>query len=138
MCWREVRAASVIRGTTDLVGVDSPVTVMCGDQQSALCGQAATAPGECKNTYGTGCCLLMNTGDQAVESRNGLLTTIAWGIDGKVQYALEGSVFVAGAVIAWLRGERQIGKTGTDSAVLAATGQATGGGYPVAALVGVG
>ena len=127
----EVRPSSGVFGSTGLLGGEIPVAGICGDQQSALFGQAAHLPGECKNTYGTGCFLLMNTGEQAVESRNGLLTTIAWGIDGKVQYALEGSVFVAGAVIQWLRDELQILKTAAESETVAAQVEDTGGVYLV-------
>ena len=82
-----------------------PIAGAAGDQQAALFGQTCFTPGEAKNTYGTGCFMLMNTGEQPVFSRNGLVTTIAWGLDGKVNYALEGSIFVAGAAIQWLRDE---------------------------------
>src|SRR5690606_12238353 len=84
-------------------GVEVPIAGAAGDQQAALFGQACFEEGMVKNTYGTGCFMLMNTGKKAVTSKNGLLTTIAWGLDGKVEYALEGSVFVAGSAIQWLR-----------------------------------
>ncbi|MEG1932452.1 MAG: glycerol kinase GlpK, partial [Pygmaiobacter sp.] len=93
-----VKNSSEIYGTTSLSGVDIPIAGAAGDQQAALFGQTCFAPGDAKNTYGTGCFLLMNTGSELPVSRNGLLTTIAIGLDGKVQYALEGSVFVGGAV----------------------------------------
>ena len=98
-----VADSSEVYGTTDLCGVQVPVAGIAGDQQAALFGQGCFAKGEAKNTYGTGCFLLMNTGDWPVISKNGLLTTIAAGIDDQIQYALEGSVFVAGAAIQWLR-----------------------------------
>ena len=84
-------------------GQATPIAGIAGDQQAALFGQACFESGMVKNTYGTGCFMLMNTGEKAVKSDNGLLTTIAWGIDGKVEYALEGSIFVAGSAIQWLR-----------------------------------
>ncbi|MFV0504794.1 MAG: glycerol kinase GlpK [Lachnospirales bacterium] len=101
----EVKPSSHLFGHTDknLLGARIPIAGIAGDQQSALFGQCCYEKGMVKNTYGTGCFILMNTGEKAVESKNGLLTTIAWGVDGKVEYALEGSVFVAGAAIQWLR-----------------------------------
>lgn len=101
----EVKPSSHIYGNCDseFLGGEIPIAGIAGDQQAALFGQCCFEPGTVKNTYGTGCFILMNTGETAVESKNGLLTTIAWGVDGKVEYALEGSVFVAGAAIQWLR-----------------------------------
>ena len=106
----EVRPSSELYGTTDaaLFGAPIPIAGAAGDQQSALFGQTCFSSGEAKNTYGTGCFLLMNTGETPILSQHGLVTTIAWGIDGRVQYALEGSVFIAGAAIQWLRDEMQL------------------------------
>ncbi len=101
----QVRPSSEVYGYTDIQGVRIPIAGMAGDQQAALFGQGCFSPGDAKNTYGTGCFLLMNTGDKPCASRNGLLTTVAVGLDGGVQYALEGSVFVGGAVIQWIRDE---------------------------------
>lgn len=95
----KVKSTSGVFGTTSILGGEIPVAALVGDQQGALFGQGAFAPGDSKNTYGTGCFLLTNTGDKAVASKNGLVTTIAWGIDDTVEYALKGSVFIAGAVI---------------------------------------
>lgn len=121
-----------------LLGAAIPVLGMAGDQQAALIGQACFQPGMVKNTYGTGCFMLMHTGTQAVRSRNGLLTTIAWGLDGRVEYALEGSIFVAGSVVQWLRdGLRMIERAG-DSQALAAQVPDSGGAYLVPAFVGLG
>ena len=105
-----VKPSSHVYGYTDpsIFGQEIPIAGIAGDQQAALFGQACYEQGMAKNTYGTGCFLLMNTGEKAVPSENGLLTTIAWGVDGKVEYALEGSVFIAGAVVQWLRDELQI------------------------------
>jgi len=115
-----------------------PIAGMAGDQQAALFGQACFEPGMAKNTYGTGCFMLMNTGGKAVQSENGLLTTIAWGIDGKVEYALEGSIFVAGSAIQWLRdGLRMLKSTG-ESESYAERVQSTDGVYMVPAFVGMG
>jgi glycerol kinase len=101
----EVKPSSYVYGDTDteFLGGEVPIAGIAGDQQAALFGQCCFEPGMVKNTYGTGCFILMNTGEKAVESKNGLLTTIAWGAEGKVEYALEGSVFVAGAAVQWLR-----------------------------------
>ncbi len=104
----EVKPSSGVFGTTTLFGGEIPIAGIAGDQQAALFGQACFEPGMAKNTYGTGCFLLMNTGEKFVKSTNGLLTTIAWGLDGQVDYALEGSIFVAGAAIQWLRDELKI------------------------------
>lgn len=134
----EVLPTSGVFGTTGLLGGDIPVAAMCGDQQSALFGQAAFDPSECKNTYGTGCFLLLNTGDRPVASEHGLLTTIAWNVDGRVDYALEGSVFVGGAVIQWLRDELRLIATAADSETVAAQVPDTGGVVVVPAFVGLG
>ena len=107
----EVRNSSEVYGHTDTGtygGAQIPIAGIAGDQQAALFGQNCFAPGMVKNTYGTGCFVLMNTGEEMIQSKNGLLTTIAWGIDGKVHYALEGSVFIAGAAIQWLRDELRL------------------------------
>ena len=100
-----VRNSSEVYGTCNIQGVQVPIAGIAGDQQAALFGQCCFTPGDAKNTYGTGCFLLMNTGETAMESEHGLVTTIAVGLNGRVQYALEGSIFVGGAVIQWLRGE---------------------------------
>ena len=134
----QVRDSSQIYGTTDLQGVQIPIAGVAGDQQAALFGQACFSPGEAKNTYGTGCFLLMNTGEQLCRSQNGLLTTIAIGLGGKVQYALEGSVFVGGAVIQWIRdGLRFIGEA-RDAEYYASKVPDTGGVYLVPAFTGLG
>ena len=133
-----VADSSEVYGTTDLCGVQVPVAGIAGDQQAALFGQGCFAKGEAKNTYGTGCFLLMNTGDKPVESHNGLLTTVAWEIDGKITYALEGSVFVAGAAIQWLRDEMGLVKQSADTQALAQSVQDTGGVYFVPAFTGLG
>lgn len=119
-------------------GAPIPITGAAGDQQSALFGQACFTPGSAKNTYGTGCFLLMNTGEQPVMSQNGLLTTIAWGLDGKVTYALEGSVFVAGAAIQWLRDELKLISSAPETEELALSVPDTCGVYLVPAFVGLG
>ena len=134
----EVKPSACVYGTTKVLGPEIPVAALCGDQQSALFGQAAFTPGECKNTYGTGCFLLMNTGEQPVASRHGLLTTIAWGLDGKVEYALEGSVFIGGAVVQWLRDEMRLIETAAQSETVAAELEDSGGVYMVPAFVGLG
>ncbi|MCL6613876.1 MAG: glycerol kinase GlpK [Firmicutes bacterium] len=119
-------------------GAAVPISGVAGDQQAALFGQTCYAPGTAKNTYGTGCFMLMNTGAKAVESESGLLTTIAWGLDGKVEYALEGSIFIAGAVIQWLRDELGLLSTAAQSAEYAAKVADNGGVYLVPAFVGLG
>ena len=134
----DVRPTSNIFGTTRLFGPEIPVAALCGDQQSALFGQAAFAPGECKNTYGTGCFALMNTGEKPVRSKHGLLTTIAWGRGGTVEYALEGSVFIGGAVIQWLRDELKLISTAAESESVAEQVPDTAGVYLVPAFVGLG
>lgn len=113
----EVKPSSYIYGKTDvhILGEEVPIAGCAGDQQSALFGQTCFEEGSAKNTYGTGCFLLMNTGEKLVKSKNGLLTTIAWGIDNKVNYALEGSIFMGGASIQWLRDELRMLKNASDS-----------------------
>ncbi len=132
--------SSQIYGYTDetIFGGPIPIGGAAGDQQAALFGQTCFEPGSAKNTYGTGCFLLMNTGQQPVHSKNGLLTTIAWGIDGRVEYALEGSVFVAGAAIQWLRDEMKLVETAPDSESMAREVEDTNGVYLVPAFVGLG
>ena len=133
-----VTDSSEIYGYTDLCGVQVPVAGIAGDQQAALFGQGCFSKGEAKNTYGTGCFLLMNTGDTICRSKNGLLTTIAIGLDGKVQYALEGSVFVGGAVIQWLRDEMRFITESKDAEYYAQKVEDTGGVYLVPAFTGLG
>ncbi|MBP1743930.1 MAG: glycerol kinase [Firmicutes bacterium] len=135
-----VKPSSAIYGYTDptLTAGSIPIAGAAGDQQAALFGQACFEPGTAKNTYGTGCFMLMNTGEKAVTSSKGLLTTIAWGIDGKVDYALEGSVFIAGAAIQWLRDELKLIETAADSEGYAQSVQDTNGVYVVPAFVGLG
>jgi glycerol kinase len=128
-------------GTTNpdiFFNVEIPISGVAGDQQSALFGQACFEPGMAKNTYGTGCFMLMNTGSKPVVSKSGLLTTIAWGIDGKVEYALEGSVFIAGAAIQWLRDGLKLIDTAPDSEYYAMKVEDTGGVYVVPAFAGLG
>ena len=136
----KVRPSSDIYGTADPSFLGGPITIAgaAGDQQSALFGQTCFQPGEAKNTYGTGCFLLMNTGDKPVFSENGLVTTIAWGLDGKVTYALEGSIFVAGAAIQWLRDEMRLIDSAEDSEYMAKKVPDTNGCYVVPAFTGLG
>lgn len=136
----EVKPSSAVYGTTtkELFGAKVPIAGIAGDQQAALFGQACFRPGIAKNTYGTGCFLLMNTGKEAVFSPSGLLTTIACGINGCVEYALEGSIFMAGASIQWLRDELHLLDAAPDSEVLADQVPDTGGVYVVPAFVGLG
>lgn len=135
-----VKPSSHVYGYTDpsIFGQEIPIAGIAGDQQAALFGQACYEQGMAKNTYGTGCFLLMNTGEKAVPSENGLLTTIAWGVDGKVEYALEGSVFIAGAVVQWLRDELQIITNAAESEDYATRVEDTNGVYLVPAFVGLG
>lgn len=119
-------------------GGEIPIGGAAGDQQAALFGQTCFRPGEAKNTYGTGCFLLMNTGEKPVFSQNGLVTTIAWGLNGKVTYALEGSIFVAGAAIQWLRDELNLVETAGDSEAMAKKVEDTNGCYVVPAFTGLG
>ena len=136
----EVKPSSCVYGCTDpsFFGGPIPIAGAAGDQQSALFGQTCFHPGEAKNTYGTGCFLLMNTGERPVFSENGLVTTIAWGIDGKVTYALEGSIFVAGAAIQWLRDEMRLIDSSEDSEYMAKKVSDTNGCYVVPAFTGLG
>ena len=134
----EVRSSSEIYGYTEILGTRVPIAGIAGDQQAALFGQTCFAPGDAKNTYGTGCFLLMNTGETPFESRNGLLSTIAIGLDGKVQYALEGSVFVGGAVIQWLRDEMRFFTESCDAEYYAQKVSDNGGVYFVPAFTGLG
>lgn len=136
----EVCPSSHIYGMTDqtYLGGEVPIASAAGDQQAALFGQACFGKGEAKNTYGTGCFLLMNTGNQPVFSQNGLVTTIAWGLDGKVNYALEGSIFIAGAVIQWLRDEMRLIDSSADSDYMARKVPDTNGCYVVPAFTGLG
>lgn len=134
----EVRSSSEIYGYTDILGGRVPVAGAAGDQQSALFGQMCTEPGMVKNTYGTGCFLLMNTGSTPILSQNNLLTTVAWKIDGKVTYALEGSIFVAGSVVQWLRDGLGVIKSSSEVEALASTVPDNGGVYFVPALTGLG
>ena len=132
--------SSHVYGATDkdVFGAEVPISGDAGDQQAALFGQACFEPGMAKNTYGTGCFMLMNTGTQAMTSSNGLLTTIAWGLDGKVEYALEGSIFITGAAIQWLRDELKIIEKASETEAIAASIPDTGGVYVVPAFVGLG
>ncbi|MCS3915223.1 glycerol kinase [Caldanaerobacter subterraneus subsp. tengcongensis MB4] len=136
----EVKPSSHVYGYTDksIFGVEIPIAGDAGDQQAALFGQACFKPGMAKNTYGTGCFMLMNTGEKAVPSKTGLLTTIAWGIDGKVEYALEGSIFITGAAIQWLRDELRIIDNAPQSEEYALKVEDTNGVYVVPAFVGLG
>jgi len=119
-------------------GHEAPIAGIAGDQQAALFGQACFESGMVKNTYGTGCFMLMNTGEKAVTSENGLLTTIAWGIDGKVEYALEGSIFVAGSALQWLRDGLRMFRNASESESYAKRVKSTDGVYVVPAFVGLG
>ncbi|VWX37806.1 glycerol kinase GlpK [Exiguobacterium oxidotolerans] len=137
----EVRQSSEVYDNTvpyHFFGFEVPIAGIAGDQQAALFGQTCFEPGEGKNTYGTGCFMLMNTGEKAVSSDHGLLTTIAWGVDGKVEYALEGSIFVAGSAIQWLRDGLRMLKNAKDSEGYALKVDSTDGVYVVPAFVGLG
>ena len=134
----EVRDSSGFYGTVDIQGVDIPIGGIAGDQQAALFGQCCFQPGDAKNTYGTDCFMLMNTGSQVMESSNGLLSTIAVGLGGKVTYALEGSVFIGGAVMQWLRDEMRFFSDSRDCEYLARKVPDTGGVYLVPAFTGIG
>lgn len=134
----EVRSSSEIYGYTDLCGVRVPIAGIAGDQQAALFGQCCFERGEAKNTYGTGCFLLMNMGETPCESRNGLITTVAVSRGGRIQYALEGSVFVGGAVAQWLRDELRLISDSAEIGPLARTVEDTGGVYLVPAFTGLG
>lgn len=136
----EAKSSSCLYGMTDasFLGGPIPIAGAAGDQQAALFGQTCYTAGEAKNTYGTGCFLLMNTGETPVFSQNGLVTTIAWGLDGKVNYALEGSIFVAGAAIQWLRDELKVLDSSPDSEYMAKKVEDTNGCYVVPAFTGLG
>jgi glycerol kinase len=137
----EVRPSSEIYAHTapyHFFGKEVPIAGAAGDQQAALFGQACYEEGMAKNTYGTGCFMLMNTGEKAVSSKHGLLTTIAWGLNGKVEYALEGSIFVAGSAIQWLRDGLRMFKNAADSETYAERVESTDGVYVVPAFVGLG
>ncbi|MDY3767239.1 MAG: glycerol kinase GlpK [Lachnospiraceae bacterium] len=136
----EAKPSSCVYGETDpsFFGAAIPISGAAGDQQAALFGQTCFHAGEAKNTYGTGCFLLMNTGETPVYSKNGLVTTIAWGLDGKVNYALEGSIFVGGASIQWLRDEMRLIDSSEDSEYMARKVEDTNGCYVVPAFTGLG
>ena len=136
----EVKPSSCVYGEADpsFLGGAIPIAGAAGDQQAALFGQTCFTAGEAKNTYGTGCFLLMNTGEKPVFSDNGLVTTIAWGLDGKVNYALEGSIFVAGAAVQWLRDEMRLIDSAMDSEYMAKKVKDTNGCYVVPAFTGLG
>lgn len=136
----EVVPSSGVLGETEaqLFGAPIPIAGVAGDQQAALFGQTCFLPGEAKNTYGTGCFLLMNTGTKPVFSDNGLVTTLAWGIDGKVNYALEGSIFIGGASVQWLRDELRLIDSAEDSEYMARKVKDTNGCYVVPAFTGLG
>lgn len=136
----EVRPSSEVYGETlpSILGVPVKIAGAAGDQQAALFGQTCFSPGMAKNTYGTGCFMLMHTGEKAIPSKNGLVTTIAWGLDGKVEYALEGSIFVAGSAIQWLRDGLRLLDTAPDSEWVAKRVPDSDGVYVVPAFVGLG
>ncbi|AXI09986.1 glycerol kinase [Oceanobacillus zhaokaii] len=137
----EVRQSSEVYANTvsyHFYGHEVPIAGIAGDQQAALFGQACFEQGMAKNTYGTGCFMLMNTGEKAVQSENGLLTTLAWGVDGKVEYALEGSIFVAGSAIQWLRDGLKLIESAPQSEAFAKQVDTTDGVYMVPAFVGLG
>ena len=136
----EVKPSSCVYGHTDeaILGCAIPIAGAAGDQQAALFGQACFSMGDVKNTYGTGSFMLMNTGTTPVKSKNGLLTTIAWMVDGEIKYALEGSVFVAGAVVQWLRDEMGIIKSSSQTEEYAQRVTSTNGCYVVPAFTGLG
>ena len=136
----KVKPSSAVYGRTDvhILGAKIPIAGDAGDQQAALFGQACFQPGMAKNTYGTGCFMLMLTGEKRVQSQNGLLTTIAWGIGNKIEYALEGSIFIAGAAVQWLRDELKLIYESKDSDYFAAKVPDSNGVYVVPAFVGLG
>jgi len=136
----QVRSSSEVYGETQniLTASNIPVAGIAGDQQAALFGQMCTQPGMVKNTYGTGCFMLMNTGEKPVASSNNLLTTVAWQINGKTQYALEGSVFIAGAVVQWLRDGLKIIRSSAEVEILAKEVTSSEGVYVVPAFAGLG
>ncbi|WP_407526367.1 glycerol kinase GlpK [Lacibacter sp. MH-610] len=136
----QIRSSSEVYGTTQniLTAKNIPIAGIAGDQQSALFGQLCTQPGMVKNTYGTGCFMLMNTGEKLIHSHNNLLTTVAWKLNGKTEYALEGSVFIAGAVVQWLRDGLGIIRSSSEVEELAAKVKDTEGVYVVPAFAGLG
>jgi glycerol kinase len=134
----EVRSSSEVYGVTKLLGTPIPIAGIAGDQQAALFGQACTKPGMAKNTYGTGCFMLMNTGTKRIASKNNLLTTVAWRIGDRTEYALEGSIFIAGAVVQWLRDGLEFFRSAAEIEALAAGVSDTGGVYLVPAFAGLG
>ena len=134
----EVRSSSEVYGVTMLLGAPIRIAGIAGDQQAALFGQACTKPGMAKNTYGTGCFMLMNTGTKRIASKNNLLTTVAWRIGGRTEYALEGSIFIAGAVVQWLRDGLEFFRSAAEVEELAARVSDTGGVYLVPAFAGLG
>jgi glycerol kinase len=134
----EVRSSSEVYGHTDLLGTAMPIAGIAGDQQAALFGQACLKPGMVKNTYGTGCFMLMNTGTKRIASKHNLLTTIAWRIGDRTEYALEGSIFIAGAVVQWLRDGLEFFRSAPEIEALAAVVEDTGGVYLVPAFAGLG
>jgi len=134
----EVRSSSEVYGMTNLLGTPIPIAGIAGDQQAALFGQACTKPGMAKNTYGTGCFMLMNTGTKRIASKNNLLTTVAWRIGDRTEYALEGSIFIAGAVVQWLRDGLEFFRSAAEVEALAASVSDTGGVYLVPAFAGLG
>lgn len=134
----EVRSSSEVYGVSNLLGTPVPIAGIAGDQQAALFGQACTKPGMAKNTYGTGCFMLMNTGTKRIASKNNLLTTVAWRIGDRTEYALEGSIFIAGAVVQWLRDGLEFFRSAAEIEALAASVTHTGGVYLVPAFAGLG
>ncbi len=134
----EVKSSSEVYGETKNYSVDIPISGIAGDQQAALFGQRCIESGMVKNTYGTGCFMVMNTGEKPIKSENNLLTTIAWEIDGHVEYALEGSIFIAGAVVQWLRDEIGLIRESSDVEALAASVEDNDGVYLVPAFAGLG
>jgi len=133
-----VRSSSEVYGETNLLGDAIPIAGIAGDQQAALFGQVSTRPGMVKNTYGTGCFMLMHTGGKPIASKNNLLTTVAWRLGNRTEYALEGSIFIAGAVVQWLRDGLGIIKSSGEIEALAAQVPDTGGVHLVPALAGLG
>src|SRR4029077_11598994 len=134
----EVRPSSDVYSQTSLFGGSIPIAGIAGDQQAALFGQVCTRPGMVKNTYGTGCFMLMHTGTKAIPSKNNLLTTVAWRIGSRTEYALEGSIFIAGAVVQWLRDGLGIIASSSEIEALASRVDDTGGVYLVPAFAGLG
>ena len=134
----EVRSSSEVYGETTLLGAKIPIAGIAGDQQAALFGQACTKPGMAKNTYGTGCFMLMNTGTKPIASKHKLLTTVAWRIGDRTEYALEGSIFIAGAVVQWLRDGLEFFRSAPEIEALAASVSSTDGVFVVPAFAGLG